>query len=206
MASNWKNTVKGVTAGVMLLFAGGVVVHEGLPTSSDGTHPVYVDSAGVKTACYGETKNLTKKSYTTTECEVMLGSSAKLYAKALNGLPALPTVTYAGALDFTYNAGISAFRNSQIRQCLLRSDTECASQAVLQWRFISKTRITNKDKSYGVWKWTGKKYTYDCSQLVNGKPNKLCTGLWERRKYESLMLKGEMTPEQANAVLAQWYK
>lgn len=206
MASNWKNVVRGVTSGVMLLFVGGVAIHEGLPTDSQGLHPTYTDSAGITTACYGETKNITKRYYTTEECKSMLGTSAKDYASALSGLPPLPTVTYVGALDFTYNAGKSAFLNSQVRRCLLRSDTECASQAVLQWRFISKTKITSKDKGYGVWNWTGKKYTYDCSQLVKGKPNKLCTGLWERRKYQSLMLKGAMSPDEASALLQGWYK
>lgn len=197
--------VRSLTAGVIALFVGGVVVHEGLPIKADGKVPVYIDSAGVRTTCYGETKNLTKEFYTVAECEAMLGESTKYYAKALDGLPPLPVVVYVGALDFTYNAGRAAFAGSSIKQCLLKEDYACASEAVLNWRYISKKSITAKDKSYGVWKWNGKKYMYDCSQLVNGKPNKLCTGLWERRKYQSLMLGNKLTPEQAQEVLKYYY-
>lgn len=191
--------IRNLTAAAISLFVGGVVVHEGLELTP------YYDSAGVKTVCFGNTQNITKNQYTKEECEAMLGESTKYYAKALDGLPPLPVVVYVGALDFTYNAGRSAFAGSSIKKCLLKEDYACASKAVLNWRYISKKSITAKDKSYGVWKWNGKKYMYDCSQLVNGKPNKLCTGLWERRKYQSLMLGNQVTPAQAHEHLAHWY-
>lgn len=193
------NKIRSLTAAAISLFVGGVVVHEGMELTP------YYDSAGVKTVCMGETKNITKNQYTKEECEAMLGESTKYYAKALDGLPPLPVVVYVGALDFTYNAGISAFKGSTIRKCLMNQDYECASKAVLSWRYISKASISPKDKAKGVWHWNGKKYTYDCSQLVNGKPNKLCTGLWERRKYQSLMLGNKLTPEQAQAQLVRRY-
>lgn len=191
--------VKGLTASAIALFVGGVAVHEGLRNN------VYLDSAGIPTVCYGETKNLTKKYYTTEECKTMLGESTSYYAKGLEGLPPLPVVVYVGALDFTYNAGISAFKGSTIRKCLMNQDYECASKAVLSWRYISKTSLTSKDRAKGVWKHNGKKYTYDCSQLVNGKPNKLCYGLWERRKYQSLMLGNKLTEEEAYSHLVHMY-
>lgn len=167
-------TFRNSAAGIVGLFVVGVGVHEGLSLNT------YYDSANVKTVCYGETKNITKERYTLEECKSMLADSTDYYVTALDGLPALPLTTWVGALDFTYNAGRGAFKNSTIRKCLMVGDTECASKAVLQWKYITVK---------------GKKY--DCSQYVNGKPNKVCYGLWKRRLHQSEMLKGDMTYQEA---------
>lgn len=186
-------TFRNSAAGIVGLFVVGVGVHEGLSLNT------YYDSAGVKTVCYGETKNITKERYTLEECKSMLADSTDYYATALNGLPALPLTTWVGALDFTYNAGRGAFKNSTIRKCLMVGDTECASKAVLQWRYISKAKISSSDKQKGLWVWNPnkRKFDYDCSQYVNGKPNKVCYGLWKRRLHQSEMLKGDMTYQEA---------
>lgn len=192
-------TFRNASVGIIALFGAGVAVHEGLPTDKNGMHPIYYDSAGIKTVCYGETKNITKQRYTTEECNIMLDSSTKYYAKALEGLPPLPITTWVGALDFTYNAGIGAFKSSQLRKDLMRGDTLAASKSVLSWRYISKPSITSSDKKKGSWVWSEKKrkYNYDCSQYVNGKPNKVCYGLWDRRLHQSKMLKGDMSYQEA---------
>lgn len=167
-------TFKASAAGIVGLFVVGVGVHEGLSLNT------YYDSANVKTVCYGETKNITKNRYTLEECKQMLADSTDYYVTSLDGLPALPLTTWVGALDFTYNAGRGAFKNSTIRKCLMVGDTYCASKAVLQWKYITVK---------------GKKY--DCSQYVNGKPNKVCYGLWKRRLHQSEMLKGDMSYQEA---------
>lgn len=199
--------VSGVTAVVVALFTGGVYVLEGLPTNSDGNHPVYLDSAGIKTACYGETKNLVKKEYTTEECNAMLSASTKHYSTALSGLPPLPVSTYVGALDFTYNAGKGAFLGSGIRRCLLAGETVCASREVLKWRYISKPKVTQKEKALG-WTWNAskKKYTFDCSLTYNGKRNTVCWGLWERRQWQSKLLKGDMSEAEVQLAFKQMSK
>lgn len=194
-------TIRNSLAGIVGLFVVGVGVHEGLSL------PVYYDSAGVKTVCYGETKNITKERYTLEECKQMLADSTDYYLKALDGLPPLPLTTWVGALDFTYNAGIGAFKGSQIRKDLMKGDVIAASKSVLNWRYISKAKISDADKRKGVWVWSPskRKYNYDCSQLVNGKPNKVCYGLWTRRLHQSDMLSGKMSYEEAMVSLNGYY-
>lgn len=130
----------------------------------------YKDSAGVWTICYGETKGVYKGLYyTRKQCDEQLVQSIKEHSKALQGLPEdLPDVVVLGSLDMVYNIGISGFNNSTVKQYLMHKDYTAASRAVLSWRYITRN---------------GKKY--DCSQLINGKPNRVCWGLWERRQWQS---------------------
>lgn len=63
-------------------------------------------------------------------------------------------------LDFTGQYGIGNWRASSMRRNLLVGDYVAACGSLLQWR-----------KAAG----------YDCSTLVNGKPNRRCWGVWERQ-------------------------
>lgn len=142
-----------------------VVKHnEGYSTSA------YKDSAGVWTICYGETKGVYKGLYATqAQCNAQLVQSITEHAKALEGLPeSLPDVVVLGSIDMTYNIGVYGFKNSTVKQFLMKKDYAAAERAVLSWRYITVS---------------GKKY--DCSQLVQGKPNKVCWGLWERRQWQA---------------------
>lgn len=64
-------------------------------------------------------------------------------------------------LDFDYQYGIANWRASSMRRNLLSGEYRPACDALLQWR-----------RAGG----------YDCSTLVNGKPNKRCWGVWERQQ------------------------
>lgn len=169
------NKVKAALAGATLL--GGsitaVIQHnEGLSLTA------YKDSAGVPTICYGETKGVQMhQKRTLTQCQEQLIRSAGEHAKALDGLPmTLSDVQLLGALDLTYNIGISGFKNSTVKRKLMQGDTKGAAQAVLAWRYITVK---------------GKKY--DCS--LEG--NKVCYGLWKRRVWESKAIGNEFKSMQA---------
>lgn len=169
------NKVKAALAGATLL--GGsitaVIQHnEGLSLTA------YKDSAGVPTICYGETKGVQMgQKRTLMQCQEQLIQSAGQHAKALDGLPmTLTDVQLLGALDLTYNIGISGFKNSTVKRKLMQGDTKGAAQAVLAWRYITVK---------------GKKY--DCS--VKG--NKVCYGLWKRRVWESQAIGNEFKSMQA---------
>jgi GH24 family phage-related lysozyme (muramidase) len=138
----------------------------------------YKDSAGVPTICYGETKGVQiGQKRTLTQCQEQLIRSAEGHAKALDGLPmTLTDVQLLGALDLTYNIGISGFKNSTVKRKLMQGDTKGAAQAVLAWRYITVK---------------GKKY--DCS--IEG--NKVCYGLWKRRLWESQAIGNEFKSVQA---------
>ncbi|UZN24615.1 endolysin [Klebsiella phage KPPK108.2] len=158
----------------------GVIQHnEGLSLTA------YKDSAGVPTICYGETKDVKMgQRATLSDCQRQLIQSAGEHAKALDGLPMqLSDVSLLGALDFTYNIGVSGFNGSDVKRHLKSLDYAAAGKAVLDWRHISKYQR----KSPGTgWVYRGSnRWTFDCSQYINGQRNKVCWGLWERRQWQS---------------------
>lgn len=145
----------------------------------------YKDSAGVPTICYGETKGVKMGHRATlSDCQKQLIESAGVHAKALDGLPMqLSDVALIGSIDFIYNVGITGFNNSAVKRHLKRLDYTAAGEAVLNWRYISKYQ----QKSPGTgWVYKGgNRWTFDCSQYINGRRNKVCWGLWERRQWQS---------------------
>ena len=64
-------------------------------------------------------------------------------------------------LDFTGQYGIGNWRASSMRKNVMAGDYVAACKSLLRYRFAAG---------------------YDCSTLVNGKPNKRCWGVWVRQK------------------------
>lgn len=131
----------------------------------------YKDSAGIPTICYGETKGVKMgQRATLSDCQKQLIESAGEHAKALDGLPMqLSDVALIGSVDFIYNVGVAGFNGSAVKRHLKNLDYAAAGKAVLNWRYIT---LPNGTK-------------YDCSKLVNGKPNRMCWGLWKRRQWQA---------------------
>lgn len=158
----------------------GVIQHnEGLSLTA------YKDSAGIPTICYGETKGVKMgQRATLSDCQKQLIQSAGEHAKALDGLPVqLSDVALLGALDFTYNVGVAGFSGSKVKADLKRLDYAAAARSVLEWRYISKYQKNSPGVGW-VYKGTNR-WTFDCSQYINGQRNKVCWGLWERRQWQS---------------------
>lgn len=158
----------------------GVVQHnEGLSLTA------YKDSAGVPTICYGETKGVKMgQRASLSDCQKQLIESAGEHAKALDGLPMqLSDVALVGSIDFIYNVGVAGFNSSAVKRHLKSLNYAAAGKAVLDWRYISKYQ----QKSPGAgWVYKGSsRWTFDCSQYINGQRNKVCWGLWERRQWQS---------------------
>lgn len=207
-----KQSIKGVSIAVALLFGVSITTNEGLPPSTpQGTYAPYKDPIGIITVCYGyvpRSNEKVQKEYTQKECDILLYKTIQEYSVVLKGLPALPLSTTVGFLDFGYNAGISAANGSTVKKHLMKKDYEAASKAILDWRFVSKSKLSKSDYSMGNWEYNKSKgkYFYDCSQYVNGKPNKMCYGLYTRRLMESELLKGTMTdPTQIENFIKQYY-
>lgn len=76
-------------------------------------------------------------------------------------------------MDFVYQYGIGNWLKSSMRRELLAGRYVNACDALLQWR-----------RAGG----------YDCSTLVNGKPNKRCWGVWERQKERHAKCLAEQAP------------
>lgn len=64
-------------------------------------------------------------------------------------------------LDFVGQYGINTWRNSSMRRYVLNEQYAPACNALLRYRFAAG---------------------YDCSTLINGKPNKRCWGVWTRQQ------------------------
>ncbi|AAQ55011.2 phage SAR endolysin [Burkholderia phage Bcep22] len=71
-------------------------------------------------------------------------------------------------LDFVGQYGIGNWRKSSMRRHVIAGEYAAACKALLNYRFAAG---------------------YDCSTLVNGKPNKRCWGVWVRQKqrYDTCM-------------------
>lgn len=166
----------------------GVVQHnEGLSLTA------YKDSAGIPTICYGETKGVKMgQRATLSACQKQLIESAGEHAKALDGLPMqLSDVALVGSIDFIYNVGVAGFNGSAVKRHLKNLDYTAAGKAVLDWRYISK----HQKKSPGTgWVYKGSgRWTFDCSQYINGQRNRVCWGLWERRQWQSRAISVQYT-------------
>lgn len=151
----------------------------------------YKDSAGVPTICYGETKGVKMgQRATLSDCQEQLIESAGEHAKALDGLPMqLSDVALVGSIDFIYNIGVAGFNGSAVKRHLKNLDYAAAGKAVLDWCYVSKYQ----QKSPGTgWVYKGSnRWIFDCSQYINGKPNKLCYGIWKRRLWQSKVVGNE---------------
>lgn len=157
-------TVSKLTGVLFAAIASVVVYNEGYKEVA------YPDSGGVWTICYGETNGVRPGQVRNkAACDAQLQASVNEHSKALVGLPeGMPDVVVIGAMDAAYNIGVDAFKRSEVyNQLLLRNYTD-AGKAMLAWKYIT----VNGQK-------------YDCSQFVNGKPNKVCYGLWKRRQWQS---------------------
>jgi len=173
IASRIMGALFGVLAGV-------VVVNEGYKDTA------YKDSAGVWTICYGETKGVKKgDTATPSECSAQLAKSLDAHSKALYGLPeSTSDVALVGSMDMAYNVGVTAFANSRVKRELAAGNYKAAGEAVLDWRYISKAQKNNPGTGW-VWNASKGKWTFDCSQYINGKRNTVCWGLWQRRQWQS---------------------
>ena len=158
----------------------GVVQHnEGLSLTA------YKDSAGVPTICYGETKGVKMGNRASlSDCQKQLIESAGEHAKALDGLPMqLSDVALVGSVDFIYNVGVAGFNSSSVKRYLESLNYSAAGKAVLDWRYISKYQKKSPGTGW-VYK-GGNRWTFDCSQYINGQRNKVFWGLYERSQWQS---------------------
>lgn len=186
-----------VMGGLFVFIAGVVTVNEGYKDTA------YKDSAGVWTICYGETKGVKKgDTATPSECSAQLAKSLSEHSVALGDLPVdTPDVTLIGALDMTYNVGIQGFNQSKVKRLLMQKDYRAAGVAVLEWKYIHKTTAS---KPGAGWVLVGRnRWQFDCSQVLNGKPNKVCYGLWKRRVWQSTAIGNQFkTPQEAVSALS----
>jgi GH24 family phage-related lysozyme (muramidase) len=168
-------------AGALFVTIAAVVgVHEGRSLVA------YYDSANVLTICDGDTRDVKPgQKATPAECDDRLRKGIADHAKALDGLPeGLPDVVVLGSVDLSYNIGVYGFRGSEVYAQLMLRNYNAAANAVLRWRYISQSKAPAPAAGW-VYSPASKKWRFDCSQILNGAPNKVCYGLWKRRLWQS---------------------
>lgn len=83
----------------------------------------------------------------------------ELFKRSLPGVM-LSQEEYDIYIDWVYQYGISNWHTSTMRQRLLAGDHAGACDALLMWKYAGG---------------------YDCSTTINGKPNRVCWGVWARQ-------------------------
>lgn len=161
----------------------------------------YKDPAGILTICDGETLGVKAgEKRTEAQCDETLRKGIARHATALAGLPEdLPDAVLVGSLDLVYNIGTYGFSSSRVKKALAGRDYKAAGDAVLAWRYISQAKAPAPALG---WTYDGKRWRFDCSQSFNGKRNKVCWGLWERRQWQAKAIGNEFkTVQDAIAAL-----
>lgn len=97
----------------------------------------------------------------------LMREDERRFAASLPGVK-LNQTEYDVYLDFVGQYGMGNWSRSSMRRELLVGRYEHACKALLQYRFAAG---------------------YDCSTLVNGRPNRRCWGVWTRQKqrYDTCM-------------------
>lgn len=93
------------------------------------------------------------------KAQAHIGREEQQFRDSLPGVK-LTQGEYDLYVDFMYQYGIGNWRISSMRKNLVAGQYRAACDSLLSWR-----------KAAG----------YDCSTMVNGKPNRRCWGVWERQ-------------------------
>ena len=177
---NLKNTLLG------LGFSSAVVISATqLTAPSEGlVLTPYLDVVGIATACYGTTnKNnigvvIKDKVYTEQECTIMLAKELAEVEKQITPLIKVPVNDYqkAAFLDFSYNLGVGAFKNSSVLGFLNAGNTKASCEAMMKYVFAGDCREGQKG----------------CVLTASGKWKLKLNGLIERRGLEMKYCLGEI--------------
>lgn len=101
----------------------------------------YRDVAGVLTVCYGMTGPdvIEGKTYTQSECDVLLDRQLKAIAAEVDPLITSKTTESqkAAIYSFTYNVGVGAFKNSTLLRKLNQGDVISACDELKRWVYAA---------------------------------------------------------------------
>ncbi len=100
----------------------------------------YLDSAGVLTDCYGNTKNVRRDLVRSRgECQQLLNGEALRIGNNIVTLTQKPvsTQTLASYISFTYNVGDSAFRGSTLLKLHNQGRYREACEQMRRWVYVT---------------------------------------------------------------------
>ena len=107
---------------------------------------VYVDPVGIKTYCYGETKNpVPGKVYSKEYCEYLLSNRAgEFIHKVRDAVPSSVYMTpteLAAWGSFSYNVGFGAFKSSTAFRLLKQGKHVEACRQLPRWTYAGKRQL-----------------------------------------------------------------
>lgn len=129
-----RNKILTATACASLALATPLITKwEGLETKP------YKDVGGVMTVCYGETQ-VVMKEYSKEECTRMLQRRLPdYYFPAMSYIKTDPPVPFRAAItSFTYNVGLSAFKNSTLLKKTNQGDFKGACEQLNRWVYVGR--------------------------------------------------------------------
>ncbi len=107
----------------------------------------YLDSAGVLTDCYGNTKNVRRDLVRSqAECQALLSGEALRIGNKILTLTQKPvsTPTLASYISFAYNVGDSAFRSSTLLRLHNQGRYREACEQMRRWVYVTVLGIKIK--------------------------------------------------------------
>lgn len=141
-------------------------------------HP-YIDDVGVKTLCYGQTGiKIKDKIYTEDECAILLAEEIITIEEKITPLIKVKLNSYqkAAMIDFTYNKGFEAFKNSTMLGKLNAGNTRGACEELTKWVFAGQCKEGQRD----------------CVKTINGTWKFKFKGLVKRQELERQYCLGEI--------------
>lgn len=107
----------------------------------------YLDSAGVLTDCYGNTKNVRRDLVRTqAQCQALLDGEALRIGNHILTLTTKPvsTQTLASYISFTYNVGDHAFRTSTLLKLHNQGRFREACEQMRRWVYVTVAGVKVK--------------------------------------------------------------
>lgn len=144
----------------------------------------YFDPVNIKTVCFGQTENsylktkIENKQYSEEECVLMLAQELTEVEEQITPLIKVPINDYqkAAFIDFSFNTGVPAFKNSTMLGLLNAGNTRASCEQLMKWVFAGSC----------------KQGTKDCVQTSSGGWKLKLNGLVERRDLEMKYCIGEI--------------
>lgn len=130
-----------------LLVASTAVAVSALVGLEGYTGGVYLDSAGVLTDCYGNTKNVKRDHVRSlSECKALLNGEAMRIGNHVLSLTTKPVsvTTLASYISFTYNVGDTAFKNSTLLRLHNQSKYREACEQMRRWVYVTVADVKIK--------------------------------------------------------------
>lgn len=126
--------------------AGAIAVAGALITGTNGNDGLeglrlkpYMDVVGVPTVCYGHTGNdiVMGKTYTKQQCADLLEADLQSVARQIDPIirEDIPDAMRGALYSFTYNVGVSAFKNSTLLRLINKGDRLGACDQLRRWTY-----------------------------------------------------------------------